>query len=168
MPLFETIFDIQPFEQKIKSRPYGMIEVEDGQLLAIHLRPWPKLISAVEATWIGGWKHKRDRKNRCLLYYNQPMAHRNFLTLAYIQSTLGTSFKTFRKSLLVLDHVAMLKRSDALLCEATNERIPDRLFRRWGWEPHLEQSKKRHWIKRFYGDYDQVAEQSQTIVELSK
>lgn len=168
MPLFETITDIAANVDKIKSRSYGMIEIEDEQLVAIQLRPWPKLISAVEAAWIGGWKHRRDKKNRCVLYYNQPMAHQNFLTLAYVQSTLGTSYASFRQSLMVLDHVAMIKGSDAILCEVTNLRISDRFLRRMGWERHMENSKKRHWIKRFYGDYQNVAQPCQQAAELSR
>lgn len=166
MPLFESITDIAENVDKIKSRSYGMIEIDNERLVSVQFRPWPKLISAVEAAWIGGWKHQRDKKNRCVLYYNQPWAHPNFLTLAYVQSTMGTSLASFRKSLLVLDHIAMLKGSDALLCEATNMRISDRLFLRWGWERHMETSKKRHWIKRFYGDYQQVTQQSQQVEEL--
>ncbi len=168
MPLFDSITQLQENEDKIRARAYGMIEVENGRLQAIHFRPWPKLISAVEAAWIGGWKHKREQKNRCVLYYNQPIAHRNFLTLAYIESTLGTSFASICKSLLALEHVAMIKGSDALLCEATNRRISDRMFRRWGWEPHLVGSKKRQWIKRFYGDYQTVKKQRQRFAEFSR
>lgn len=156
MPLFDSIQAIDENHEAIRSRAYGMIEVENEQLVAVHFRPWPKLISGIEAAWIGGWKHKRDRRNRCVLYYNRPIAHPNYLVLAYIQSTLGTSFATFRKSLLVLDHVAQIKGSDAVMCEVTNDRLPDRLLRRWGWERHLEHSPKRHWIKRFYGNYSSV------------
>ena len=168
MPLFESINDITKNLDKIKSRPYGMIEIQDEKMVSIQFRPWPKLISAVEVAWIGGWKHRRDKRNRCVLYYNQPIAHRNFLTLAYVQSTLGTSYASFRKSLVILDHIAMIKGSDALLCEATDQRISDRLLRRLGWERHMEASRKRHWIKRFYGDYQQVEKQSQQVAEITR
>lgn len=168
MAFFESITDFQQHRDKIQTRAYGMIEVIEGRLQAIHFRPWPKLISAVEAAWIGGWKHKRAQENRCVLYYNQPIAHRKFLTLAYVESTLGTSFASFRKSLLVLDQIAMTKKSDAILCEASNPRISDRLFQRWGWEPHIVSSKKRHWIKRFYGDYQSVEKQSHLVKEFSR
>jgi hypothetical protein len=30
------------------------------------------------------------------------------------------------------------------------------LLSRQGWERHLEQSSRRHWIKRFYGEYGDV------------
>ncbi len=161
MPLFETITDIQENQPKIRKRAYGMIEFIDGNFVSLQLRPWPKLISAVEVAWIGGWKHKRDRKNRCVLYYNQPIAHRNYLVLSYIQSTLGTSYKTLRRTMDMLDVIAQIKQSDALLAEVTYERVPDRLLERWGWERHMTHTRKKHWIKRFYGDYSQIQNQAE-------
>ena len=56
MPLFKTILEVGPNTDLIRKRAYGMIEVTDQRLVAIHFRPWPKLISTVEALWI------------CLLY----------------------------------------------------------------------------------------------------
>ena len=53
----------------------------------------------------------------------------------------------------VLDEVAWLKRTDALLCDVWNERISPRLLARWGWEPHKPQPWHRNYIKRFYGTY---------------
>jgi uncharacterized protein YqiB (DUF1249 family) len=81
------------------------------------------------------------------------MAHRNYLTISYIVSTLQTSMTTLTLSMAVLDYVAYLKRSDAILAEVSNSRISDRVMKRLGFEPHLPESKKRHWIKRFYGEY---------------
>lgn len=169
MPLFKTISEVGPNTDPIRKRAYGMIEVTDQRLVAIHFRPWPKLISTVEALWIGGWKHKQKPKtNSCKIYYNQPIAHRNYLALAYVESTSGTSYATLLRALYVLDHVAMLKRSDAIICEVTNDRLSDRFLRRRGWEPYMEASKKRHWIRRFYGDYSSVEKKSLKIAELAR
>ncbi|MFM7739370.1 MAG: hypothetical protein ACKO9H_08200, partial [Planctomycetota bacterium] len=79
--------------------------------------------------------------------------HSNYLTLAYIHTSWATPYRTFNAALRVLDQVAEFKRSDAILCDVTNPRITERLLRRQGWERHLEQSRRRHWIKRFYGEY---------------
>ena len=57
------------------------------------------------------------------------------------------------QSVTVLDQIAEIKHSDALLCEAFNQRISDRFLARMGWERHMESSSKRHFIKRFYGKY---------------
>jgi hypothetical protein len=91
--------------------------------------------------------------DRCLLYYNQPRRFSNFLALKYIVSTHGTTYATFRTALITLDQIAELKRTDAILCDAANSRLSDRLFRRFGWEPHKPQRWRRNFIKRFYGAY---------------
>ena len=80
----------------------------------------------------------------------------NYLALKYIVSTLGTSYATFRAALTVLDAIAALKQSDAILCDAANVRITDRLLARFGWEPHKPQRWHRNFIRRFYGNYPTV------------
>ncbi len=151
--LFESVYDVVADAEKIRHRPYGMIEVVDERLVAIHLRPWPKLISGIEAKWADGWGKKRSRKNQGQVFFNQPLAHRNYLTVSYIVSTLQTSMTTMMLSMALLDYVAYVKRSDAVLAEVTNHRISERVMNRLGFERHLLESKKRHWIKRFYGEY---------------
>lgn len=138
---------------------YGVIETLAGQLSAIHLRRWPKIASVLEAEWLGRRHHQDRPGDRCLLYYNQPLAHSNFLALVFVLSERDCTLATFRRSLTVLDEVAQLKRTDAILCDAWNLRISDRLFARWGWEPHKPQRWHRNFIKRFYGVYP-VAEAS--------
>jgi hypothetical protein len=75
------------------------------------------------------------------------------MALKYIVSTAGTSYATFRAALVELDRIAELKRSDALLCDAANTRLSDRLLARFGWEPHAPARWRRNFIKRFYGVY---------------
>lgn len=151
--LFESIFDMETGGGAIISRRYGVIEVAVGKLVAIHFRPWPKLISTTEAQWLGGWQHGRRRKDQCLLYYNQPVGHSNFLALKYVVTSFGTTYRTVRKSLLILDQVACFKKSDAIVAEITNNRISDRALERMGWVKHFPRSRKRHFIRRFYGQY---------------
>ena len=82
------------------------------------------------------------------------LAMPNFLALAYALSARETSMRTVRVGLDVLDEIARLKTSDALLCDAGNWRISQRFMRRWGWEPHCPTAWwHRHFIKRFYGAY---------------
>ena len=153
MPLFETLTDLQRDTDILRRRPYGVIEIVDDQFRAVHLRPWPKLVSVAEILWRGSKFHHQKPGNRCLLYYNQPLRFCDFLTLKYVVSTSEATFKTFRRSLIVLEEIARIKGSDALLCEASNLRISDRLLKRWGWESHVPNSRRRHFIKRFYGTY---------------
>jgi hypothetical protein len=153
MALFERVRDLEGEADVLRRRRYGVIVIEDERLAEIRLRPWPKIISVAEISLLGSRVHDRVTGNRCWLYYNQPLWHSNFLALKYVVSSRGASFKTFRTALLVLDEIARIKRTDALLCEASNLRISDRLLKRWGWESHVASSRRRHFIKRFYGTY---------------
>ena len=147
---------VDPFgEQReaLRRGRYGVIETSHGRLVAIRLRPWPRIVSALETDWLGRRWHELRAGNRCLLYYNQPRRHSNYLALKYVVSerdcTLATAFRALR----ALDEVARLKRSDAILCDAWNSRISDRMLAREGWEAHKPQRWHRNYIKRFYGVY---------------
>ena len=65
------------------------------------------------------------------------------LALKYIVSTAGTSFPTLRAAVDELDRLAELKRTDAILCDAANLRISDRLLARFGWESHKPERWRR-------------------------
>jgi hypothetical protein len=71
-------------------------------------------------------------------------------------SSRDCTLATFRGALDVLDAIARIKRSDAILCDACNGRISDRLFARWGWVPHTSDRRHRNFIKRFYGEYGEA------------
>jgi hypothetical protein len=141
--------------EAVRRGRYGVIETSRGQLVAIHLRPWPRIVTVLEADWLGRRK-KQQPGDRCLLYYNQPRRHSNFLALKYVVSQRDCTYWTFHRALTALDEVARIKRSDAILCDAWNERISDRLFAREGWEPHKPDRWHRNYIKRFYGVYPQT------------
>jgi hypothetical protein len=148
-----SIDDWETGRDELIRRRYGVIETACGRLVAVHLRPWPKLISWPELWPAGPAYHARGQADRCLLYFNQPRRHANFLALKYVVSTSGTSYATFRAALAALDGLAQLKGTDALLCDAANTRISDRLLARFGWAPHKPQRWRRNFIKRFYGLY---------------
>ena len=150
---FEKVVDFPASKDLLRRRPYGRIEAVNGRFCAIQLRPWPKLISASEVSWFGGWSHDRVHRDRVLLYYSQPYGHRNFLALKYVVSTLGTSLRTLRVAVRMLDEIAILKHTDAIVCEASNARLDDRMMKYGGFERHLEGSGKRHYIRRFYGTF---------------
>jgi hypothetical protein len=150
---FETILDIETGRERIRGRRYGVIETVGGVLRAVHLRPWPKLAALPEFLPLGPRYHCRGAADRCLLYYNQPWRMPNFLALKYIVSTRGTSYRTFRAALVVLDAIAELKQIDAIVCDAANIRLSDRLMARLGWESHKPQRWHRNFIRRFYGKY---------------
>ena len=151
--LTTKITDWTGSQEELRRRRYGVIETAAGGLVAVYLRPFPKLIAWPEFWPAQDDYHAAGQPDLCRLYYNQPWRHGNFLALKYIVSTPGTSFATFRRALVQLDRLAELKGSDALLCDAANSRISDRLMRRFGWEAHSPSRWHRNFIKRFYGTY---------------
>jgi hypothetical protein len=151
--LTETITDFGAGRERIRARRWGVIEVGGGELRAVRLRAWPKLVSLPELLPLGPRYHSRGAADQCLLYYNQPLRMPSFLALKYIVSTVGTTYRTFRTSLLILDAIAELKQSDAIVCDAANFRLSDRLMARLGWEPHKPERWHRNYIRRFYGTY---------------
>jgi len=154
MRLFcHSITDLGSGSELLRARGHGAIETVGGELRAVHLRPWPKLISLPELWPLGSHYHARGDADRCLLYYNQPRRMPNFLALKYVVSTAGTSYRTFRAALTALDQIAELKRTDAIVCDAFNSRLSERFMARMGWEPHKPQRWHRNYIRRFYGVY---------------
>jgi hypothetical protein len=153
LPFCTTVTDWHADRDALVCERYGVIETAGGRLVAVHLRPWPKFMSWPELWPVRSAYHTRGAADRCLLYYNQPRRFANFLALRYMASTAGTSYATSRAALVALDALAELKRTDALLCDAANTRISDRLLARFGWEAHKPQRWRRNFIKRFYGTY---------------
>ncbi len=153
---FQTVSDFVGQAEALRVRRYGVIEMAEGRLVGVHLRPFPKLISLPEVWWLGGWSHHRLQGDRCWLYYNQPFTSPDYLAMSYVVSGSRGSLASFHGALEVLDEIARIKESHAIVCDVTNSRISDRLLSRWGWDRHFPQSRRRHFIKRFYGDYPQA------------
>jgi hypothetical protein len=158
-PPFQTVNDLSGQRAVLRHRRYGVIEMHQGRLVGIHLRPWPKVISLPGVWWLGGWSHRRLREDRCWLYYNQPLRCPNYLALRYVVAGAAGTLASFHGGLVILDEIARIKAIDAIVCDASNSRLSDRLARRWGWERHLPDSRRRHFIKRFYGQYPDLAGQ---------
>ena len=156
MPLFETITNLDQAAETLRRRHYGVIEVADGRFRRVLLRPLPKIISMQEILLLGGWRHRGVSGDRIRLYFNRPRRYPNYLVLKYAESARATSFGTLARALAVLDEIARLTRSDALLCDVANGRITSRVLGRWGWTPHCRSRFHRHYIKRFYGEYPAV------------
>lgn len=150
---WQSTTDLVAGVELIRQRRYGIIEVRAGRLARIMFRPWPTLISLPEVWWLGGGYHERGTGDTCWLYYNQPRSASRYLALMYAVSSSDARYPTIRRAAQILDEVARIKQADAIVCEASNLRISDRLLTRWGWEQHLLDSPQRHWIKRFYGSY---------------
>ncbi|MBI1904293.1 MAG: hypothetical protein HYS13_24625 [Planctomycetia bacterium] len=145
----------------VRRRRYGQIEVRGGRLVRISFRLWPKFVFWLGLRWSEFCRPKRrpqgnandESGDRCLVYYDQPFWHRNFLALKYVASSPGTSLRTLRAAAAALDLVARIKGSDAILCDVTNPRISNRALRRFGWAPLRITAWRRIFIRRFYGAY---------------
>ncbi len=150
---FETVYELSAGIEVLKRRAYGVIEVVEGRLWRIRLRPFPKIASVPGILLFGAWRHAHCPGDRCLLYYNQPRRFPQFLVLKYVVSHKHTQYRTLRCALEVLDEIARIKQSDALLCDVANWRVTPAMMARWGWVPHCPSVWHRHCIKRFYGQY---------------
>jgi hypothetical protein len=149
MPLLEIVTDLATGAEIVCRRRYGVIETRGGELESVTLRPWPHLLSLRELWPLGDAWRPAGPEDRCRLYYNQPRGHEKFLALRYVACTAGASYATFRAALRVLDEIAAIKGSQALLCDASNRRLSDRFLQRMGWEPHAPMWGRRNYIRRF-------------------
>ncbi len=148
---FRYIVDLERQRQELLVGRYGVIHVAQGRLEQITLRPWPKLVTLWESLVWGEYSHRQRRGDCCRLFYNQPRGSEQYLALKYIHTQRGTSVRSFQKALSILDQIAQIKGTDALVCEAANLRLNPRLMERYGWEQHT--ASPRNYIKRFYGNY---------------
>lgn len=141
---------------QLRRRRYGLIRVNRDGEASLYFRWWPKRVSIWESRTLGAWFHAGPHRDACRLYFAQPWGSESYLALTYIVTSHRTSLAWLRLAVALLDQVAVIKRSDAILCHVTNHRISDRLLRRWGWQPQSGASPSRLWIKRFYGDYSKA------------
>ena len=151
--IWQSVDNLSAGAEWLRARRYGVIETVSGRFSKVRLRPYPALATWADVIWFGRWYHDRADGDRCWLYYNQPWGHERYLALKYVVSTRRCTLKTFRTAVKVLDEIARLKGTDAVLTDAASSRISDRLLARWGWEAHLPSAWHRHFIKRFYGSY---------------
>jgi hypothetical protein len=166
--LFKSVIDLGQGAEILRQCPYGVIESRDGKFERVGLRPFPKIASGPDAILLGGLWHRYARGDRCRLYYNQPRRASNYLVLKYVQSSRDGSLASLRRALEVLDEIARLKKSDALLCDVANWRISTAIMARSGWEPHCPSMWHRHFIKRFYGSFSPPMVLWQSDIEMAR
>ena len=150
---FQTVTDLIAGADVLRRRRYGRIEVADGAFRCVRLRPYPSLVSKPRIWLLGRFQHRFIPGDRCWLYYNQPLWHSNYLALSYVVASRDSTLASVDRALEVLDEIARLKKSDAILADVSNRRFSDRILARRGWEPHCPALLHRHFIKRFYGQY---------------
>ena len=127
----------------------GVIIAEEGDLRAVKRRWFGKRKSYLGVHLAGRLEHAWFPGDVCRLFYHQPFSTPDFLTLSYVVSGRDCRFATFRRAVRVLDEIAELKGTWAIVCHLSNRRISDRLLQRWGWTEHCLNMRGRHYIKRF-------------------
>jgi hypothetical protein len=133
----------------------GRIVIKGGRLASVHWRGWPYYGNWLRASWDNF--RRSGQPDRCDMYYHQPLGMAGFITLDYIRSSAATSLSSLYVASLALDEIARLQGAMALVCHVTNDRISDRLLKRWGWQQHCLDWPGRHYIKRFYGQYPDIS-----------
>lgn len=123
------------------------IVVEGGRLVSVRRRRFGRTRTVVGAMWDAGWG--RPSHDRCYLHYRRPRSVPGYIVLDYIQSGRTAGYRTFREATRVLDAIAVLCRSQAVVAHVTNPLVTDRLMQRLGWQRHLEHWRGRHFIRRF-------------------
>jgi hypothetical protein len=147
----QPIICLEKQQDLLRARSCGMIIAEAGDFLRIDGRWWAKRPTI--------WRAILDRYfrpfhgDRCQLYYHLPRSSPGFIALDYLVSGSGTSLKTVTMALQVLDRIAEIRKSDAIVAHLSNSRVTSRLLKRLGWERHLGGTTSPHVIRRFYGRY---------------
>jgi hypothetical protein len=149
------IADIAASRKALAACRAGRIRTRQGRLEAVYGRWWPYCGSLLGVWWDA--RYLTQAADCCDLYFHVPLTAPGFLSLDYARSGRRASVTTSYAALLVLDEIARLKQSQAIVCHVTNERLTDRFMRRRGWEPHCPHWTGRHFIKRFYGSYPRLA-----------
>ncbi len=107
----------------------GRIVTADGRMQFIQRRWLPYRASRLRVWWDRARRPLRTRQ--CELYYHHRWANADFLVLGYVHSHPAASLASFYCATLVLDEIARLKGSHAIVTEVSNARLSDRLLERW-------------------------------------
>ncbi len=107
----------------------------DGRVVAIHLRPWPKL--ALLARDLAGRRYAITPVATpiavCFTTTNRAAIRTSSRREVHRLDRWHVLRHRSGPRLDELDRIAELKRTDALLCDAANSRLSDRFLARFGW-----------------------------------
>lgn len=143
--------DLSSQSESIAQIVRGRIVMRAGRFVAV-AEQWVRSPVSIAQIW---WEsnYGRLRGDECLLDYHIPRGLPSFITLDYIRSGTQTQYKTFVGACHILNEIARLRHSEAIVAHVTNVRISDRFLDRLGWERHQEHWRGRHFIRRFDSGY---------------
>ncbi|MEZ6078739.1 MAG: hypothetical protein R3C56_24620 [Pirellulaceae bacterium] len=116
------VTDVAASVELLRVRRSGRIVTQAGRLQAVYGRWWPYTGNLLQAKWDALLRPVAS--DRCELFYHQAGAEGGFLTLSYVRSGKGTSPTTCYAASLVLDEIARLKQTSAMVCHVTNAYQP--------------------------------------------
>lgn len=145
------LMDFAADEPALRRLRSGRVEMRGGQFVCVRPLWFPARASIAQVWFQSHWR--RGEPDQCLLDYHQPLGSPGFLVLDYVHSGPETRLATFRGALEVLDEIARLRGTLAIVAHVSTHAISDRLLTRWGWQQHMHHRTGRHWIKRFYDGY---------------
>jgi hypothetical protein len=140
------VTDVSESAYQIKSWHYGEIELREGKLHRIYPRWWPRIGSAWESmvdSYI-----RRLPEDHCRVYYAFPLRSPGFMSVLYAYSGPRTSYKTLLRGVTAVEEIARLRNVQAIVCQATNPRLNERLMSRLGYVRHAHSLGSNHYIKR--------------------
>lgn len=70
------------------------------------------------------------------------------MSVLYAHSGPNTSYRTVYKGVTVVDEIAGIRNARAIVCQATNTRLTERLMRRLGYVRHAPLLGNNNYIKR--------------------
>ena len=157
MLTLDRITEISEKTEMLRRWRCGRIVMRDGKLVEIQHRLLCGNVSIAQVWWQASYG--RSDESICWLDYHQPFGMPSFLTLDYIRSGKQAGYKTFIGAVKILEEIARIRQSVAIVAHVTNGNISDRFLSRIGWEQHMPNWKGRHWIRRFYDGYPESAAQ---------
>ncbi|CAD73097.1 hypothetical protein RB3276 [Rhodopirellula baltica SH 1] len=139
---------IESNENAISRIRCGRIVMRDGRLERIE-QHWARSPISVAQVW---WQAKFGKLEGdiCCLDFHVPRGMSAFVTLDYVRSGNATRYATAIGASKVLDEIARLRKSYAIVAHVSNARITDRHLERAGWERHLLDWPGRHFIRRMH------------------
>ena len=140
------VTDIDQSQHRIQGCRYGEIELKNGALHRVYPRWWPRMGSQWESVMDSYIRQLPE--DYCRVYYAFPMRSPGFMSVLYAHSGPNTSYRTVYKGVTVVDEIAGIRNARAIVCQATNTRLTERLMRRLGYVRHASSLGSNHYIKR--------------------
>ncbi|TWU23873.1 hypothetical protein Pla52o_17960 [Novipirellula galeiformis] len=160
------VTDITVGESQLRRWRCARIVMQGGRFVKVQRRWMAGSVSVAQVWWQA--KYGRMNDDVCWLDYHQPFGMPGFLTLDYIRSGQRAGYKTFIGAIRVLEEIARIRNSVAIVAHVTNGGISDRLLERNGWQRHLEEWSGRHWIRRFYDGYPESTVERYTQTSIGR